>query len=140
MSQQDGNIQTIQRLYAAFQRGEIEVILDAVAPDCNWAVETTSTAAPWYGQRTGRYEVAEYFEDFGKTMEIEEFTPISIAANDSDEVLAVIRVRGRNRGTGRNVSMNTHHYFKLRDGQVCYWRGSEDTAQTIASFGGGQYA
>ena len=131
-----GNIQIIQGLYAAFQGGKISVILEALTPDCDWAVETASTAVPWYGQRIGPYEIAAFFEDLGKTIETEEFTPISIAANDSDEVLAVIRTRGRNRGTGRVLSGHSHHYFKLQNGLVSYWRGSDDTAQTIASFGG----
>jgi hypothetical protein len=27
--------------------------------------------------------------------------------------------------------MHLHHYFKFRDGKVYYYRGSEDTAQTV---------
>jgi ketosteroid isomerase-like protein len=34
--------------------------------------------------------------------------------------------------TGKTAQMNLHHYFKFRDGQVAYYRGTEDTAQTAA--------
>jgi ketosteroid isomerase-like protein len=35
--------------------------------------------------------------------------------------------------TGRHVEMNMHHYWKFRDGKVCYVRSSEDTAQVAAA-------
>jgi uncharacterized protein len=73
--------------------------------------------------------LAAFFSDFGSTMEVEEFTPVSFAANDTD-VLTVVRFRARSRGTGRTAQMNLHHYFKFRDGKVAYYRGTEDTAQT----------
>jgi hypothetical protein len=62
-------------------------------------------------------------------MEVEEFTPVSFAANDTD-VLTVVRFRARARGTGQTTQMNLHHYFKFRDGRIAYYRGTEDTAQT----------
>jgi len=30
--------------------------------------------------------------------------------------------------TGKDVATNLHHYWRLRDGKVAYYRGSEDTA------------
>jgi hypothetical protein len=29
--------------------------------------------------------------------------------------------------------MNLHHYFRFRDGKIAYYRGSEDSAQTLAA-------
>lgn len=29
--------------------------------------------------------------------------------------------------------MNLHHFFRLRDGSVEYYRGSEDSVQTVAA-------
>jgi hypothetical protein len=60
--------------------------------------------------RHGRDAVTEFFSAFGATMEVEEFTPVSFAANDTD-VLTVVR---------------------FRDGKIAYYRGSEDTAVTAA--------
>jgi ketosteroid isomerase-like protein len=128
----DANIKIITEIYEAFGRGDIAAILDAVTDDVDWAAEAAeaaSSAAPWYGVRHGRDAVAVFFSDFGSTMEVEEFTPVSLAANDTD-VLTVVRFRARSRGTGRTAQMNLHHYFKFRDGKVAYNRGTEDTAQT----------
>src|SRR6267154_6611677 len=86
----DANIKTIMSVYEAFGRGDVAAILDAVTDDVDWAAETTSTAAPWYGVRHGKDAVAAFFTAFGSAMEIEEFTPASLAANDTD-VLTVVR-------------------------------------------------
>jgi ketosteroid isomerase-like protein len=125
----DANIKTITAVYEAFGRGDVAAILDAVTDDVDWAAEAASSAAPWYGVRHGKDAVAAFFSDFGSTMEVEEFTPVSFAANDTD-VLTVVRFRARSRGTGRTAQMNLHHSFKFRDGKIAYYRGSEDTAQT----------
>ena len=101
--------------------------LDAVTDDVDWASEAAPGVAPWHGVRRGRDEVAAFFAAFGSTMEVEEFTPVSFAANDTD-VLTVVRFRGRSRSTGRTAEMNLHHYFRFRDGKIAYYRGTEDTA------------
>ena len=128
----DINIKTIARIYEAFGRGDVAAILDAVTDDVDWAAEAASPAAPWYGVRHGKDAVAAFFTDFGSAMEIEEFTPVSIAANDTD-VLTVVRCRARSRSTGKTIAMDLHHFFTFRDGKIAYYRGTEDTAQTEAA-------
>jgi hypothetical protein len=81
--------------------------------------------------RHGKDGVAAFFTAFGSAMEVEEFTPVSLAANDTD-VLTVVRFRARSRSTGKTLAMDLHHYFKFRDGKIAYYRGTEDTAQTGA--------
>jgi ketosteroid isomerase-like protein len=127
----DANIRTITGVYEAFGRGDVAAILDAVTDDVDWAAEASSSAAPWYGVRHGKDAVAAFFADFGSTMEVDEFTPVSVAANDTD-VLTVVRFRARSRTTGRAEQMDLHHYFKFRGGKIAYYRGTEDTAQTEA--------
>jgi ketosteroid isomerase-like protein len=127
----DVKIKIIEQVYEAFGRGDVAAILDAVTDDVDWAAEAASDAAPWYGVRHGRDAVAEFFAAFGSTMEVEEFTPVSFAANDTD-VHTVVRFRARSRRTGKTAAMYLHHFFTFRDGQIAYYRGTEDTAQTAA--------
>lgn len=128
----DDNIKTIQTMYEAFGRGDVGSILDSVTDDVDWATEAASTGAPWYGPKNGKDGAATFFEAYGSAMEVEEFTPVSFAANESD-VLTVVRCRARSRATGRSIAMDLHHLFRFRDGKVSYFRGSEDTAQTEAA-------
>jgi hypothetical protein len=125
----DGNIKTIQAIYEAFGRGDVGAILDALTDDVDWASDTSSTAAPWYGVKHGKAEVAGFFEAFGSTMGTEEFNPFTYAANE-DAVFTVVRFRGTSRTTGKRVEMNLHHYFRFRGDKIFYYRGTEDSAQT----------
>lgn len=127
----DDNIKTIKIAYDAFGRGDIAAVLDMVDDNVDWSTETTSTVAPWFGRRQGKAAVARLFDEFGSVMEVEEFTPITFAANDS-EVLTVVGFRARSRATGRTLVMNEHHHFVLNNGKISYFRGTEDTAQTEA--------
>jgi hypothetical protein len=126
------NIKTVQSFYEAFARGDVQVILDGLTDDVDWAADTSSTRAPWYGVRTNKADVARFFQEFGGSMDVEEFTPITYAANDED-VLAVVRCRAKARATGKRIDMNLHHYFRFHGSQVAYYRGTEDTAQTEAA-------
>jgi hypothetical protein len=128
----DANIKTIAELYQAFGRGDVAAILDAVTDDVDWAAEAASPTAPWYGVRRGKGAVSEFFVAFGSAMEIEEFTPLTFAANDTD-VLTVVRCRTKSRRTGKSAEMDLHHLFRFRDGKIAYYRGTEDTAQTEAA-------
>jgi len=128
----DDNIKMIQSIYEAFGRGDVGAILDGVTDDVDWASDTSSTVAPWYGVRHGKAGVASFFEAFGSTMEVDEFTPFTFGANE-DSVFTVVRFRGKSRSTQKAVVMNLHHYFRFRDGKIVYYRGTEDSAQTEAA-------
>ena len=130
MSAQD-NIKTIQSVYEAFGRGDVQTILDALTDDVDWGSDTSSNA-PWHGARHGKQEVAAFFDAFGSTMEIQEFTPHTFGSNDTD-VFTLVKFRGSSRETGKSVDMTLHHYFRLQNGKIDYYRGTEDSAQTEAA-------
>lgn len=132
----DHNLATVRTIYDAFGSGDVETILDLVADDVDWAAEAGGDAAPWYGRRTSREEVAEFFAQIGAALEVQEFTPKSFAANDSDEVMVLIHFRVTARATGRDAEMDLHHYWRFRDGKVVMYRGTEDTAQMQAAISG----
>lgn len=115
----------------AFRRAAdaLDGLLGTLADDVDWAAEAASADAPSYGVRHGPDAVAGFFTEFGSAMEVEEFTPVSIAAHD-DDVLTVVRFGARSRGAGKSVAMDLHHFFRCRDGKIAYYRGTEDTAQT----------
>jgi ketosteroid isomerase-like protein len=128
----EDNVKTIQGMYDAFGRGDVEAILAGLTDEVDWATEAAGTAAPWWGPRTGHAGVVDFFTAFGSTMEVEEFTPKTYAAND-DEVFCVVRCVATARATGKTTAMDLHHYFRFEDGKVSYYRGTEDTAQVEAT-------
>ncbi len=127
------NIETINELYAAFGRGDVQAILDRVTDDVDWSTDAAIVSAPWYGERHGKAEVPSFFEGIAKTGPVTEFSLISIAGNDDGDVHAFIRYAFTVAATGKEVRMNLHHYWRFRDGKVSYVRASEDTALVAAA-------
>jgi ketosteroid isomerase-like protein len=132
MSSED-NVKTIEAVYEAFGRGDIGFILDTVTDDVDWATDTSSQAAPWYGPHSGKAGVTDFFQAFGSEMTVEHFEPVSLASND-DEVHAVVKFKANRTANGRSAEMNLHHWFVFRAGKIAYYRGTEDTAQAEAIF------
>jgi uncharacterized protein len=50
----DRKIQTVQAIYEAFGRGDIEFILNQLTDDVNWASCPDSNIAPWHGVHRGK--------------------------------------------------------------------------------------
>jgi uncharacterized protein len=134
MSQQD-NLTIVREIYDAVGRGDVAAILDRVSDDVDWAAEAASKTAPWHGARTGKDGVASFFGDLATSVEIGAFTPHSFAAGE-DDVHLLVDWTFRPVRTGREASMTMHHYWRLRDGKVAYFRGSEDTELTAEVFAG----
>lgn len=132
MSQQD-NLAIITELYQAIGRGDLAAILDRVSDDADWAAEAAGTSGPWHGPRHGKDGAASFFADLGTSIEITAFTPHSFAAAD-DNVHLLVDWTYKALKTGREVSMTMHHFWRLRDGKITYFRGSEDTELTAQAF------
>jgi uncharacterized protein len=122
-------------MYEAVGCADAAAILDSVTDDVDCAADTSPTGAPWYGVRHGNKEVGSFFPDFGLTMEIEEFTPLTSWAND-DSVFTVLKCRPKSRTPVRSTGMNLHHCVRFTAAKVSYYRGTEDTAQTRAALHG----
>jgi ketosteroid isomerase-like protein len=133
MSKDEGNIQIVKEIYNAVGAGDVDAILERVTDDVDWAAEAAGNAAPWYGQRQGKQGVASFFGDINASIEISEFTPRNFAAGD-DDVHLLVDWTFRPIATGREASMTMHHYWRLRDGKVTQFRGSEDSAVTARAF------
>ena len=127
------NIETIKSVYAAFGRGDVAAILDVVTDDVDWGSETTASNAPWWGVHKGKEQVGSFFDALGKTVEVEEFTPLAFAATADGDVLTVVRYAARSRETGKVAKMNIHHWWRFTGGKVSYYRGTEDTATTVSA-------
>ena len=125
----DPKVETIQGVYEAFGRGDVQAILDVLTDDVDWAAEADSSAAPWYGVHKGKAEVPKFFEALGSSVEVSEFTPLSFTSNDTD-VMVVIRFTMKVIATGKSGAMEIHHWWRFRDGKVYLYRGTEDTALT----------
>ncbi len=129
----DPKIDTVQRLYAAYGRGDIDAVLAELTDDVDWAAEAASTSVPWYGSYRGKGEVPRFFKDIGSNIEITEFTPLSFTSNETD-VIATVHWAYTVHATGKTAAMYMQHWWRFTDGKIAFFRGSEDTEQSAAAF------
>jgi ketosteroid isomerase-like protein len=121
------NIETIQSVYDAFGRGDVPAILAMVTDDVDWASGPDSSAAPWYGIHKGKGEVEKFFDELGASVEVTKFEPLTFGSNEN-EVFVVIRFGFKSRATGKSGEMDIHHRWRLENGKIALYRGSDDTA------------
>jgi ketosteroid isomerase-like protein len=129
----DPKIETIQNLYAAVFRNDIDAVVALLADDVDWAAEAASTSVPWYGSYRGRAEVPRFFRELGTKVDITEFTQVAYASNETD-VMAIIRFAYTVKATDKRTAMYMQHWWRFADGKIVFFRGSEDTEQSAAAF------
>jgi ketosteroid isomerase-like protein len=127
------NIATVKAMYEALGRGDIDSILERVTDDVDWSTDAAGESAPWYGPRRGKDGVRSFFEAIAQSGPITEFTPLSFASNDDGDVMVFIRYAFTVTATAKSGAMNLHHYWRFRDGKVCFVRSSEDTELVAAT-------
>lgn len=131
MSEQD-NVQVVKDVYAAFSRGDIAAILEAISDDAQIHHAGSPDAVPW-GSRTytGRSEWESFFRDLGATLEPEAFEPHTYVAQ-GEMVVALGDYRFRARATGTSFGSPWAMAWTFREGKPVDCRVYEDT-ETQAS-------
>ena len=127
------HLEAVQRLYAAFGRGDMDGVLAELAEDVDWAAEAASTTLPWYGVYRGTSEVPRFFEAIASNLDISEFDIVGMTSNDTD-VVATVHWTYTVKSTGKTASMYMQHWWRFADGKIVFFRGSEDSEQSVAAF------
>ncbi len=132
------NQQTVQDIYAAFGRGDIPAILERLADDVQWdhlpdGSGAERHAVPWLVARTGRDDVAGFFEALGG-LEIHELAPTAILA-DGDTVVVLLDEDATVRATGERFRDATAHVWTFGpDGRVVAFRHIADTVKHVEAY------
>jgi ketosteroid isomerase-like protein len=129
----EANIATVQSVYEAFGRGDVDAILEHCTDDVDWGADVAMDVAPWHGVKHGKTEVPSFFAGIAQTGPVTEFTPLSFGGNQDGDVMVFLRYAFTVTATGKSVEMNLHHYWRFRDGKIAYYRGSEDSALVAAA-------
>ena len=129
----DPKIETVQRLYTAYGRGDVEAVLAELADDVDWAAEAAGDAVPWWGPHVGKHEVPRFFQEIGSNVDVTKFDVVSILSDDQN-VIATVHWSYTVKATGKTATMYMQHWWKFADGKISFFRGSEDTEQSAAAF------
>jgi len=120
----DQNVQTVQKAYADFSRGDLAAVMGAFADDIQWITPGYSELS---GERQGKDEVAGFFRMLQEQWEFLAFEPSDyIAAGDC--VVALGRYEARSRQTRRTAATHWAMVWTFRDGKVVRYQEYLDTA------------
>ena len=129
------NVQAVQGLYAAFQRGDFTAFLNTLADEVEWFVPGPQQILSWAGLRKGREQVAQFFTEYAQAAEIQQFEPREFIAQGERVVVLRYR-RDRVKATGRTFESEWAQVFSLRAGKIMSFRGYIDTAAVVTAFRG----
>lgn len=120
------NVRVVQEVYAAFQQGNIQSVLNALTDDVQWWVAGSPENLPHAGLRAGRDEVAKFFDVLGNTVEFEQFAPQEYIAQ-GEKIVVLGSDRRRIKSNNRVVENQWAMVFALRAGKIDGFRAYDDT-------------
>lgn len=131
--------ETVQSMYAAFQRGDVAAILAQLHPEVKWGanVEPTApgaTVTPTFRGFSGPAEVGKFFELLGRDLEFHAFEPVSFTSNER-EVISRVLIDTTVRPTKRRVRVESLHHFTFdAQGRLVRFREFTDTLAIAAAW------
>jgi ketosteroid isomerase-like protein len=134
------NIQTVQAIYEAFGRGDIETIISKLHPRVQWEAWNGMTAqdagVPWLQKRIGISEVPAFFQSLAGA-QFHAFEPRSFMAGEG-QVAVTLFFDATFEQTGRRINDEEIHWWSFDDrGQVIAFRHYCDTAKHMWAAGTG---
>jgi ketosteroid isomerase-like protein len=129
------NEQTVQDVYAAFLRGDVNAILAMVTDDVDWRNDRVeSRECPWNGNFAGKSNVPRFFEAVGSHLDITVFEVRAIAATGA-HVAVSLRIESTVKRTGRALKNDCMHLWTFApDGRISAYRHYNDTAAELAAW------
>jgi ketosteroid isomerase-like protein len=130
------NIETVQAIYEAFGRGDVEAILARLSEDVEWEYGVNTTDVPWLQPRRGRAGAAEFFQALA-ALEFRNFQ-VTLIAGSGNIVVGLCDVTAVVRSTGKTfVEPDEAHIWHFgEDGLVQRFRHRADTHQQWLAFHG----
>ena len=126
------NTEIVKGIYAAFGRGDVSGVLNALADDVDW-LTPGSQAVPYAGRYRGRDAVAGFFQKLVETCELDPFI-VEQYVEQGDVVVALGSHTGRAKATKKRFQSRWSMVFKFRGGKVATFEEYLDTAAIESAF------
>jgi ketosteroid isomerase-like protein len=110
--------ETVEAIYEAFGRGDVDGVLAHMAEDVEWDCDAPGYGIPFYEPGTGKAHVRRFFAALAEEVEITRFAP-GAPLTGGDQVAVTVDFAGTVRATGRPVeALEVHLWTFGRDGLV----------------------
>lgn len=139
-AQEKSTLETIQKMYAAFDKNDLDTVLALQAEDVVWHVgqgdEGTQTSPdpclPYAGTFKGREGLKVFFRILGETTRFRGYDRTQIVVQ-GDTAMVVIHDRATALNTGHDYDTWLIHKVQVQDGQVKYLWNHIDTGPIMAA-------
>jgi ketosteroid isomerase-like protein len=108
------NEEVIRRGYEAISRGDVAAAKTLLHPDCELLTLFGGVAGRTYRGHEG---IDAWFADMQESWEEVEQTPERFIEVDGERTIAVVRFRGRGRGSGIEIDQRLAGVFTIRGGK-----------------------
>jgi ketosteroid isomerase-like protein len=125
-------IATVQAIYAAFARRDVQAILAVLSPDVEWG-EPANPFNPAAGTRHGHQGFLKWLRIGQQSEEILALEPRQFLT-DADSVAVVGHSRCRAKPTGKTYETEFVHLVTFKDGRIIRFREFFDTFAAAEAF------
>jgi ketosteroid isomerase-like protein len=123
------NAETVQAIYEAFRRGDVQTILDKIDDAVEWETTVPVSDVPWLQARRGKANIVGFFESLAP-LKITRFEPHTIF-DGGDKVFVLIKFEATVRGKSYSFPNNGHLWQFNAAGKLVKYDHVTDTAQMI---------
>ena len=132
---EERNLEVVKGIYAAFGRGDLPGVTDALAEDVEWRWYGPSSI-PFEGSWDGRAGATEWLSMVASMLEFHAWEQREFyAQGDTVVVLGYEEVTVK--ATDRRYEQQWVQFLTLRDGKIVRFRQFSDTAAIAAAYAGG---
>ena len=125
------NVDVVQGAWDAFGRGDIDAVLEAIAPS---AETRLPESLPWGGTYAGPDGFRDFLTKLGDSWDQFSATPQKVLGADDNHVVVLATTKGRTKA-GATIEGKTIWISQLRDGRIADAESFGDTAQLLEALG-----
>jgi uncharacterized protein len=125
------NVDVVQGAWDAFGRGDIDAVLEAIAPS---AETRLPESLPWGGTYAGPDGFRAFLTKLGDSWDQFSATPQKVLGADDNHVVVLAKTKGRTKA-GATIEGKTIWIYQLRDGKIADAESFGDTAQVLEALG-----
>jgi uncharacterized protein len=132
----DKNLETVNKIYEAFGKGDIPTIIDCLADNVQWELwadnSSQNAGVPWMQARQGKDGALEFFKIVSE-LNIKDFQVLSIMGNETQVAVEFV-IEANVPSTGGHYRDEEIHLWTFNEqGKVVRLRHYTDTAKHIAA-------
>jgi ketosteroid isomerase-like protein len=127
------NVSVVQKIYAAFGRGDVPAVQEHVVESTHWDFNGARHEVPWHSPVDGRSRLPGFFQALGNGVDMHAFAPREFI-HCGPHVVVDVHIEYTVRTTGRRVVQDQIHWWTFDEAhRVLRLRHFEDTAQVLAA-------